>query len=420
MMNKFYTHILVKYPLGTNVIINDEGLKKLDIKLESHKENIFFCCISGDIKLTERGFENLREKFVDKLNETNCYTSILYDSISAQRHKDISDSIYSLEREFRGLIEIFMLKTRGSKWTEIAAFESVLKKSKKDNREAFIQLLKNPLDDLDFITLKSFVDKHICIDNNRTIVNKLDIIKNRLDSIESSGDEGFEQVIKDITEIKENCVTKKDKELSSDRLYKHLNTTISEEWKRLYSLRNLWAHNNCIITSKEFDEYNKLSENVFYKLRTEMSILTFFESDEEEYYIINEDDIKMRVNKYKLRGIDNCKFTFIKTNKISSIIIQKDLFTYVDLFRIMKKFSTNEEEILIYEQNPIIFKHNIEDSLVKAIKESSLEDTKEKFNELNEVDISDKFSIKEEKGNTCILAGKVDEYLSQIFDKKKI
>ena len=179
-MSKFYTHLLVKYPEGTTICV--EQMEDLQVEVVQSNEQINFFCLSAACEVTEGKYEKYREEFVKRLDSTGCYVSVLFDSISALKHKEISNSIYGLEREFRNLIEIFMLKTRGMEWTEIAAFETILKKDKKADRENFVKLLKNPLDDLDFITLRNFVNDHICIDSNKTLINKLDILINKVEA----------------------------------------------------------------------------------------------------------------------------------------------------------------------------------------------------------------------------------------------
>lgn len=414
-MNRFYTHLLVKYPKGTKVQI--EALSGIKIEIKEGDKEINFFCISSESTITEIGYEKLREQFVERLNSTGCYVSILFDNISAQRHKDISNSIYGLEREFRNLIEIFMLRTKGEGWTDIAAFQNIIKKDKKANREEFVQLLKNPLDDLDFITLREFVNTHICVDNNKTLINKLDILMNKIDNWSDIDKDEINKISEDISAIKEKCVTKKDKEICSDRLYKHLNTRINAQWEKLYRIRNLWAHNNCIITTKEFDEYNNSSQDVLYELRAEMSILLFFEDKQDEYQLIEEDRLKIRINRYKLWGTDNCRFRLIKTDGSNSIVIEKDLFTYMDLINIITEFEVDKEKILVYKENPMLLIEYIKDNYTSVVRTSTLEEIKIKFEKINNKYITNKFNINEETEDACIMAGKVDKCLEEIFSK---
>lgn len=422
-MRLYYTHFLVEYPSNIDIKFDEKNFEKIDINISEFSETMRFISLKTDM-LDEEAFEKKRNDFILFLSKMNLYVSILFDSISADRHKTISDSIYNLEREFRNLIEIVFLDNvkKGNTLNDVAAYERIAKKDKKTNRNSVVQALENPLDDLDFIQLKEFVTENMAMDSNRTIITKLDLLFDKFEAKAETGLDNqkiIEDIYSDIKELKSKILSKNEKSLSASNLYNHLTVSISDEWAKLYKIRNLWAHNNCIITKSEFEEYIKLSEIVLNKIDVEFTLMTFFNDNTNESVTVifeSEDNRKrLSIKKYEIHGRENCKVEFIIYENDNSAILEQNNFTYKELNKWFEILDL--QQLKIYNLNPLLLFgcstiRNVFDNKLNNI---SIEKLEEIYKNIKGNDIDIRFTRQE--GDACSVAKEIEEHLAIIFKK---
>lgn len=403
----YTTQLILKCDLDINFCdYHTPGNIKLD--MIKYDNNIKFITLYLENESKEKMFEKFRDDFILKLKSFNIYVSVLYDSISANRHKYISNSIYDLERNFRNLIELVFLYESCNNITDLPLYKKINVKSKKENRGDVVNALQNPLDDLDFIKLNDFISENINLDSNVAISEQLSSIRedlnylpNRTDELESS----IERIEKNIEDIKERIVNKNQK-LSASKIFNHLTNKIRIEWNDLYKLRNLWAHNNCLITSSEFDKYKKLSKSVENKLDTEFTLLLF----NNNVKIIEEENMELTIKKYDINGRENCKLEFIIKEENKSLIIEKDLFTYRDFNKLFEFLEC--PSLIELNKNPIILFNEKSKELdivkekIKNISIEQIEQIKEKLDDMK---------INTIEGNAIDMAKEISKYLECIF-----
>lgn len=415
---KCSTQLMIKYDFDIEINFKKSIWEKIDIEIMNYSKYIKFVTLSINSKneKEENTFEVHRNKFILLLKSMNIYTSVLYDSISAKRHKFISDSIYELERNFRNLIELVFLNEEDKNLTELPMYKRIDVKSKKENREEVVQALQNPLDDLDFIKLSEFVGENITLDNKRIIIEQLNELMEQINTFQNKSDKSeimIENIEKDIEEIKGKLISKNKKDYSASKIFNHLTNKISTEWKELYKIRNLWAHNNCIITKEEFNRYKRLSKNVEQKLYTELTLLTFFNEDINTNIIVKDNNIELAIKKFDIHGRENCKLEFIVNREGKSLILEKDLFIYKDFdkwFEILDcqdLIELNKNPIMLFNKNSNeieIFKNKI-----KEIKTEEIEILKKEMKDIK---------INEILGNASEMSKEISESLEEIFGEK--
>ncbi|WP_415331679.1 hypothetical protein [Clostridium perfringens] len=228
----YTTQLMLKYDFNLNIDFEKSLHKNIEIEIVDYSEYIKFITLSfkkENNKDNEKLFEYYRDKFILMLKNLNIYTSVFYDSISANRHKDISNSIYELERNFRNLIELVFLNEANKKIIELPIYKRIEAKSKKENREEVVQALQNPLDDLDFIALSKFVNENITLDNSGIIIEQLNCLLENLVYLPSKSDELIEKIENDIEDIKVRLANKKNQKLSASKIFNHLTNKINME-----------------------------------------------------------------------------------------------------------------------------------------------------------------------------------------------
>ncbi|CAK8584787.1 hypothetical protein BMEGG_00698 [Priestia megaterium] len=306
-------------------------------EVEIRYKDIVFLTIYP-IKKKKRKFESSKLKIIGQLRGIADYLSILYDSQTAFYMQQISKSVYNLEREFRALIEIVFLKNKGKSWYNKYFEDSKKEQDRAEKRPDCIKLIDNPLDKRNFVDLRTFVSQNINSSKN-TILQKLQRIEEKLDSYLDLAD--FEgQELKEISvllsDIKESSDLNR-QSVSINDLYEHLTPTLSQEWQELYDQRNLWAHNYCLFTKEEFSRYTILSSTVLRKVRTEVTLLSLFNDEESQSFIVGNHSVNINLHKVKSEGSSICKLK-IKFNLGSdkSYLYEVPKATYVDLIDISK------------------------------------------------------------------------------------
>ncbi|MEB9405654.1 hypothetical protein P4J11_25555 [Bacillus cereus] len=291
-------------------------------------------------------FEQAKIRLIDSLNHICDYISVLYDAQTACYMREISHSVYQLEREFRGLIEIIFLKQLGKKWYSSFFENDEKERDRTLDRPEFIKNLKNPLDSRDFVDLKKFVEQTVNTSKN-AVIHKLEEVNFKLDSIQQETKIDKEAILTEslfiLQEIKQ-ITDAKNESLSANQLYQHLTPALSSEWADLYQKRNLWAHNYCLFTQEELNKYKLLANTVLNKIRTEVTLLSLF-NDIDNPFFINSTGINISFQKTKGNGSSICRLKIkfnLPNHKHNILEISKA--TYKDLLNIIQCLVTLAEE----------------------------------------------------------------------------
>ncbi|BFI99901.1 MAG: hypothetical protein PME_23370 [Priestia megaterium] len=306
-------------------------------QVEIRYENIAFLTIYP-LDKKEKKFETSKLKLIGQLRGIADYLSILYDSQTAYYMQQISKSVYNLEREFRALIEIVFLKNKGKNWYAKYFEDSKKEQDRAEKRPDCIKLIDNPLDKRNFVDLRAFVSQNINSSKD-TILQKLQKIEEKLESYSQpteSDSQELNEILTLLADIKETSDLKR-QGVSMNDLYEHLTPTLSQEWQELYDQRNLWAHNYCLFTKEEFSRYTILSSTVLRKVRTEVTLLSLFNDEESQSFMVGNGSINMNLHKIKSEGSSICKLK-IKFNLGSDkgYLYEISKATYVDLMDISK------------------------------------------------------------------------------------
>ncbi|CAH2213354.1 hypothetical protein [Tepidibacter aestuarii] len=406
---KEFCHLIVKFKNKIDLEIREELYSQINI-YKAEYNNLYLITLEEKIE-GSKGFEHIREEYISVLTNLNAYVSILYDSISVKRHKDISNTIYELERSLRNLIEIVFLDNRGIDWFKIAEYQNNDKRDRRKNRAEFVTLLENPLDDLDFKQLNKFLTDTIAVDNEKTMVKRLDELINKVDNLSEMNIKNIESLnecVEEIRNLKDIITNKKKKSFKADEIFLHINEKINSEWKTLYNVRNLWAHNNCIITKDEFDAYKILSKSVLNKIDTEITLLIFF-NENDTNILLDDNSRKIIMRRYPFEGIEECKFEFIIKDGEKSLIIVKENFNYKFFDAIIDEVCADQLSSL--KNNPFILYKNksILEIFINKLKDFDIDEIKDIFKK------SDIFEVKEEEGDLLLISKEIDNYLNKIF-----
>ncbi len=421
-----HTHFLIQLQegLGIESLNSILNLKKFTDNIswgvEKFNNMIFLSIYSKPEK--DKKFEQLKLDLIERVCKIKEYLSILYDSQTADTMKEISSTVYNLEREFRALIEIFFLNKFGKGWFT----KPFLKNgghNRRDDRLNIIKKLDNPLDDRDFKDLGVFVKEFIVTNNISEVFEKLENISKKIDDYENANKIQSIDITNDILNELENIkkvVSEKSQGFHSNEIYTHLNATVSKEWDELYTLRNYWAHNNCLITSEEFRQYNLLYSTTIKKIRMEITLLSLFNNDTEMTDIIDTEDLKLSIYKHNHEGNTICRIKgkLKKGTKFHSL--QKTNITYKDLFELFTnickiKVKTDVEVMIqcTLTHNPFLtdMLHTISEKIHQVFIEYSDDDTDRLLNELRD----EKYSITQLSEEEAVKNDDIDKYLRQIF-----
>lgn len=362
----YHTNLLISCKAGysdkaiTDLLSSENFTNDISFLIESRFDQKIFLTIYSK-KGKEKKFPQKKLELIEKLKVVVEYLSVLYDSQTVYFMQCISNSVYHLERELRSLIEIVFLKDYGSTWYKSLFQNDKKEKDRLKNRPAIIENLDNPLDSRDFVDLSQFLEENINI-SKETILQQLGTIQDSVQGIEKKAPtdckELLSQTIELLSQIKEASEQKK-KKISISDLYEHLTSSISEDWKQLYTKRNLWAHNYCLLTDNEFHQYERLANEVLTKIRTEITLLSLFEDNEDRYK--KEGNVMcFELQKRRLHGIPMCKLIININNPDNHYLIEIEKATYKDLITglyLSAEFQGLEDEMYILKNiknNPFL------------------------------------------------------------------
>ncbi|MGM1050414.1 MAG: hypothetical protein ACQEXX_30430 [Bacillota bacterium] len=406
-----------------DIYSSDKFSQNIKVYINTRFKDIIYLSIFP-LSNKEKHFEKKKKEFIESLSNVCSYISIAYDNQTINYMKEISESVYVLEREFRTLIEIIFLREIGVNWYKEYFQNKDKEKNRIKGRDTVLQYLDNPLDSLDFVHLKSFVEERINLSNN-TISDKLNIIENMLVSEVTSSDEKqqcFERIHHILEDIRKISFQKKTG-LKVSNLYRHITSELANEWKELYEFRNPWAHNHCLMTRNELETYKELAVSVLKKIRTEITLLSLLESESE--FKIQSDEVVLVLTNFSKLGTPFCKLRLQINSVNQQHILEINEATYVEVFlilEILSQFSdyTDDKINLNYlKLNPFLI-----DNLIEfGSKLFNSEKLKCKINadleELEELMINQNptYLLKKLEGPKAYMKEDVDTLLKDIFTK---
>ncbi|HFT5902886.1 TPA: hypothetical protein ACGSMF_004024 [Bacillus cereus] len=378
----------------------------------------------------ERGFGKNKEDFIKNVYIISKYLSIVYDSQTALYMKRVSQSVYHLEREFRALIEMVFLRKYGVKWYENNFKDSSREHDRSRSRSQVMQYINNPLDNRNFVDLKSFVEAEINFSKNAMAENLNKI--NELIVKQSISDQGAQKVYGEVLDllkgIKELSEFKASKVYGAD-IYNHITPEISKEWETLYfSHRNLWAHNYCLMTQAELAEYETLSESVLRKIRTEITLLSLMEKEEVFAFPQSSNElISLSISKLIRSGAPICRLKLQIDIETKRYLLEITEATYTDLFEILEvlallaNLEEQDKHLKFIGSNPFLINkvQEIGEEILnspilhKKLKEDFAE-IKEAFQSKNKL-----FSFRELDGALAIVNSDLDNFLKIIHKKQE-
>ncbi|WP_252238211.1 hypothetical protein [Clostridium sp. VAP51] len=346
-----YANFLVKMKRDYNqevlsTVINSIGDNKLEFssKILDKDQGIYIINFYSNTNINAYKYEQALKNYIENIKNICEYISILYDSTTQKRMELISGKIYTIERNFRNLIEILFLKLEGIGWFK--KYYKGLKRNRKKERGSFVEYLNNPLDDLDFIDLNDFVKNFLYEKNEVLLLEKVDEIGFQIEEVRKKlkiTNENVEKIHNDI-EILKNYVNEKRKGKKISEIYDCISVTDTEYWKELYDLRCLWAHNNCYLTCEEFDDFNKIYCEIEHSINNEITHLILYEG---KNIIFDGNKIKITFESYKNEGIDKYILKFL--DNINKIQLLKNDANYLDIEKLIKiiekNYLENSEEL---------------------------------------------------------------------------
>lgn len=377
-----YTHFLINLSeeKGLNEktidsLLSSEDFHHLKYKLSCHATDIYNLVVYSS---HEESFEKTRNELIKRMHEISEYISITNDSITKKYWGEIGSTIYELERSLRNLIELAFIKRNKMNWNELFTTSG---NSRKEGRGAPFKYLNNFLDDLDFIDLTEFLKENITI-INKAVQGEITSISEMILNIDSSSDliQTKDDIIQKVRVLVSSNTKKINEHVSHSTYYSHLSPEIASEWRRLYVLRNFWAHNVHLISTEEFKEYIKISEKVKHSILVEQTLIGLFEgNDGEQAITLGSEKFKVVLHKtsFEGRGIIHLSGTFLDDKKEKNTF-KKNNVTYQDVLKLYEEIlnKSNEKELL--EEMHAFFNNSI---LLK-----------EEFNKLAE-DIAEKFEV---------------------------
>lgn len=423
-ISNHHTHFVLQFPKTYSVetlkeILSSEDLKLIDFEINRIEKIIFFSIY--DNAESSKKYEKNKKKIIETLGMIEgTYLSILYDSQTASYLERISASIYELERNFRNLIEIKMLRQVGPLWKNnyLSSGENIYDR-KTGRKDDVFKYLANPLDDYNFKNLSGFVKENIR-KNKNDILEKLELIDNKLDVLKTSKrNEDLLDITGDIVEelnhLKMSVSSSND--LFSEDIYAHIKPDLVEEWNRVYDYRNYWAHNIFLMTEMEYSEYDRLNRRINKKITVELTIDSLLGSLN---FMDYGSTIRLSISKYENEVVNcevkikfSCDGKFYYVSKLEADYI--DIYNfYCVLFRKQRGFI--EKISNTYLKNPYLFHIFFE---IDKFHEWLEEITEEEALEIVNILINKyKFSVKtaNESGEGLVIVNEDHHnYLKQIF-----
>lgn len=383
-MTKYYTQFVVQFPGVYGIKTLNEVLSKIDIKYKTNEveSNIFF--VIYDVHNDSKKFERNKKKIIETLGRVEgIYLTILYDSQTAEYLKSISQSIYELERNFRNLIEIKMLKKVGPSWSSKYLVSNDGTFDRKGNRKDDVfKYLANPLDDYNFKNLGGFVKENISWNKSDLIVKfesldqKIDELGKKKNQIEFY--EITDKIIDEINELKNSINS--NRSLFSSEIYSHIKPDLVNDWNRIYEIRNYWAHNIFLMTEMEYNEYERLRKSISKKILVELTIDALLGSESIKDFG-NANGIRFTVSKYESEAV-HCELKIkLKVNE-KNLYISKLEADYTDIncfYSILFDSNTEIKELNEFscKNNPyllkILFETNEQNTWLQNIREEELD-----------------------------------------------
>lgn len=368
-------------------------------------------------------FENHKTNLIKRLGGIFDYISVLYDSQTATRMANISTTIYDLEREFRTLIEIIFIAKFGRTWDKQFIKDGV-RYDRTQKREKVFEFLKNPLDNQDFKDLSSYAKDYISSNGIRDVYEKLLLVEQKVSEFDSKNIyQQFDlsnDILSELEQIK-SMIGEKKQGFKSDEIYMHLNSTVSKEWEELYTIRNYWAHNNCLLTEAEYKNYCHLYNAVIKKIRTEITLMSYLNGQKDIIQLFDNNEIKLSLLKFNYEGTPRCKLKAKLKNQDTAYDIQKSSITYKDISQFIARIldaKNNTYEIDILDAtvtyNPFLTK--ILKDLTPKIIETINSLTNEEFEELLKQFKELGYEIIRLTEEDDIKNDDVDDFLRKIFN----
>lgn len=391
---------------------------ELQVLINQDDNVLFITMYPNDNK--EKKFDTNKKRYFEKIRVVCDYISIIYDNQTIDYMKKISESVYVLEREFRTLIEIIFLKEKGANWYTDYFQNKEKEKSRTVKRDKILELINNPLDNLDFVHLKEFVEERIKFSSS-SISDRLTTIEDLLNSNGAIGEtkDDIDTMLAELKKIKELAHTKKTEIKLSD-LYKHITSDLAEEWSELYNYRNPWAHNHCLMTKSDLVKYEELATSVLKKIRTEITLLSLLKSEKE--FMLGGDNIKLSIAHFSNLGTSFCRMKFEFSSKGIHHLLEIHEATYVEFFEIiniLSKFSEFKYTFSVdhLKMNPFIINKIKEygnelffDKRLISKIDDNLLDLEKLLIEQNAT-----YELKKIEGTTFTMKNDVDQFLNKIF-----
>jgi len=435
-MNKLYPNSYPEYQTSFFVVCKEhhteETIKDIcksekfsqNIKAYIHTRfgNIVYVTIFP-LRGKEKPFENIKKDFIKSLDTVCSYISIIFDNQTINYMKEISESVYFLEREFRILIEIIFLREIGVEWYKEYFQSKEKEKDRTKGRNAILQYLKNPLDSLDFVHLKDFVENRIKFSKN-TMSDKLEAIENALNSIESTTEDVqhlYEKALQTLEEIRKISNFKRTG-LGVSKLYQHITSELANEWQDLYySHRNPWAHNHFLMTRDELEKYKELATSVLKKIRTEITLLSLLEDGIE--FKMQSGNISLSLTNFSKFGASFCRLKLQIKSDNQQHILEIPEASYIELFTVLEKltlFSEYEDcEINLdyLKLNPFLI-NELKNYCERLFESDSLQQKIDSdFENLAELLLKENsdYRLKKLEGTLSFMKEDVDTLLKEIF-----
>lgn len=392
--------------------------EELQVLLDKDSNIIFITMYPKDNK--EKKFDTNKKRYLEKIKVVCDYISIIYDNQTIDYMRKISESVYVLEREFRTLIEIIFLKAKGATWYKDYFHNKENEKNRTINRDNILDLIDNPLDNLDFVHLKNFVEERIRFSSS-SISDRLNIIEDVLTSNNAIGGtrDDIDTMLDELNKIKELTYSKKT-ELKVSELYKHITSDLAKEWGELYNFRNPWAHNHCLMTKSDLVKYEDLASSVLKKIRTEITLLSLLNSDKE--FVLGNDKLKLSIAHFPSLGTSFCRMKLEFNSRGTQHILEVHEATYVEFFEIvgiLSKFSEFSDSLDLehLKMNPFILNKIKEYGNKLFCDEELLSKIDDNLIELEKLlsEYDEKYELKKLEGAMFTMKNDVDQLLNKIF-----
>lgn len=362
-LEQHYTQFILQFQGNYGTETLKEILKEfidIDYHINLIEEHIFFV-VYDKMKIPKK-FEKNKKKIIEILGRIDgLYLTILYDSQTAKHLQKISSSIYELERNFRNLIEIKMLRKVGTSWSSkyLTPNDSTFDR-KTGRKDEVFKYLANPLDDYNFKNLGGFVKENIGKNKNE-IFERLEILDNKIEEFRNKKSnidfsEITDKIIEEIDELKKSIYSNSN--LFSEDIYSHIKPDLVQEWNRIYDFRNYWAHNIFLMTETEYSEYERLRLRINKKILVELTIDSLLGMESIKDFD-NGTGIRFTVSKYE-NEVVHCEIKIKFKVKEKNLYVSKLEADYTDIHKFYSTLFQYKREFIesintIYSKNPYLF-----------------------------------------------------------------